>query len=639
MKGNQDIKNISTTKTDQDLKSKIAELSVLYEIANLSFEGSLEDFTEEAMKKAKRLFAIYGFALLKGKSEERTTIACERFWDEKDVKEKIEENKDNQFIYHLGEDGDMGIIFMEQREKIEFSERRLYTIFGKQVEDGLALAESIRERQKAEEKELLLENMKDQVWYLKDPETYGRVNEAHADFLGVGKSEIENKNLYEIMSSKKEAKPLIEGNKKVFEEKATIKTEEWVQNGEGEKRLLSITKTPKMVDGKVKYVICSARDITERKEAEKHLEQSKNKIERLDEIGAEIQTCDSEEEVYSLAVKAAEDILDFDICSFDAVEGDMFLKKEISSSTPEDGYTDRRIKEGGLDSRTYLNQESYLVDDLSGDKDAKPVKSEYRSALSVPVGEYGVFQAVSKETGHFEESDLNTAKLLISHVREALDRIQVKKREEFLHSLLRHDVGNKNKIVKGYLKLMKDHDLPDEVKDFVEKSEHVVEESTEIIEKTRKLKKIEEEENIGEVNLNSVLDKVLSDHQDQLEDKGIKLDIEDSDHKVKGGPLLEGLFSNLVSNAVNHSDCDEIRIASQTEDDECVVTVEDNGVGIPDEMKEKIFEKGFKKGDNAGTGLGLYMIKEIAKSYDGSVEVKDSNFGGARFEIHLERLQ
>ncbi|MFP4185363.1 MAG: MASE3 domain-containing protein [Thermoplasmata archaeon] len=216
-------------------------------------------------------------------------------------------------------------------------------------------------------------------------------------------------------------------------------------------------------------------------------------------------------------------------------------------------------------------------------------------------------------------------------------RKKAEEREEFLHSLLRHDVGNKNQIVKGYLELMKGYDLPDEVKDFLKKSIHTVDESSEIIERVRTLREIEKEEEIYEVNLNSVLDKVLSEHQDQLDERGIKSNIIDCGCIVKGGSLLKTLFSNLINNAVQHSDCEKIRIKAECKGDGCIVTVEDDGEGIPDELKGKVFEKGFKRGKKAGTGLGLYMVKEIVESYGGNVSVKDSELGGARFDVKLKR--
>ncbi len=389
---------------------------------------------------------------------------------------------------------------------------------------------------------------------------------------------------------------------------------------EGEKRVLSI-----------------ARDITDRKKAEERIEENKDKLERLHEISAELQACQSEEEVYSFAVQAAEDILEFDICGFDAVEGDMFVTKGISSGTPEDGHTERRVDEGGLDRKTYLNQESYLVDDLFADKDAKPVDDDYRSAISVPVGDDGIFQAVSKEPGHFDEEDLRMVELLASHVSEALQRIQVKEREEFLHSLLRHDVGNKAQIIQGYLDLMKDADSSEESETYRTKAKNSLNEAQKIIEKIRKLRKIDEEDESSETDLNTVIDRVGLENMAQLKDEGIKIDISGCDCRVKGGPLLEELFSNLIENSIRHSNCDRVRVSSQAEEDECVVTVEDDGKGIADEAKDKVFEKGFKAGENGGTGLGLYMAKEIARSYGGKVEVGDSEMGGARFDVHLKK--
>lgn len=134
------------------------------------------------------------------------------------------------------------------------------------VTEVIGAWQDITERKKAEEeRNLLLENTEEQVWYLKDPKTYGRANQAHADFLGREISEIENTNLSEISNNESEAQKCIAGNEEVFESSEPIESEEWVENGEGEKRLLSINKYPKLEAGEVKYVICTAHDITERR--------------------------------------------------------------------------------------------------------------------------------------------------------------------------------------------------------------------------------------------------------------------------------------------------------------------------------------------------------------------------------------
>ncbi len=56
-----------------------------------------------------------------------------------------------------------------------------------------------------------------------------------------------------------------------------------------------------------------------------------------------------------------------------------------------------------------------------------------------------------------------------------------------------------------------------------------------------------------------------------------------------------------------------------------------------DELKKIIFEKNSRKGRFAGTGLGMYIARKIANSLEGDILVKDSEFGGARFDVYLKK--
>jgi len=140
------------------------------------------------------------------------------------------------------------------------------------IKTHLKLHETKKElKKKNEQQDILLENIDTQIWYLEDKFSYGKVNKSHADFLGYKKEELENKSYTEFLDAK-EAKVCIISNEKVFEKKEKIKTEEWLKNSDGEKRLLSITKAPKLdEDGNVEYVVASAEDITERKREEEKI--------------------------------------------------------------------------------------------------------------------------------------------------------------------------------------------------------------------------------------------------------------------------------------------------------------------------------------------------------------------------------
>ncbi|MEF8832188.1 MAG: PAS domain S-box protein [Candidatus Thermoplasmatota archaeon] len=516
---------------------------------------------------------------------------------------------------------------------------------------AVGIHEDITDRKRSEQKlkkreekyRTIFESANDAIFIVKK-DRYIDCNEKALEMFECDREDIIGKSPYEF-SPEKQPDGSDSREKAMEKINSALKGEpqnfEWVHTTKaGESFHADITVTKYMVDDE-KFVMGIVRDITEWKEAQELIEENKEKLEKLQEISTKLEGYKSEEEVYSFAIKAAEDILEFDICEINVLEDDKMRHVVRSHAFPEEGSSKLNPLpiDDSVAGKTYLKNSSFLVKDIQKHEEANPTLEEFKSAISVPLGDYGVFQALSTEVNHFDEEDLRMAELLMGHVSEALKRVQAKEKEKFLHSLLRHDVGNKNQIIRGYLEMMKKHDIPDELKKLVDKAEVAARNSREIIDKVRKLRKIEKEKKISKVHLSSVIDKVLSGHQNQLERRGINIDLSKCDCKVMGGALLEELFSNLIKNSIQHSNCDGIRINSQIEENKCLVTVEDDGVGISDEMKDKIFEKGFKDGESSGTGLGLYMVKEIAESYGGSVEVKDSEMGGARFDIALEKAE
>lgn len=223
---------------------------------------------------------------------------------------------------------------------------------------------------------------------------------------------------------------------------------------------------------------------------------------------------------------------------------------------------------------------------------------------------------------------------LIAVIRDVTDKKEARERKKFLHTMLRHDVGNKIQTTKGYLKLLEDKYEDDEL---VYKMMRAINEAQDIIEKVEKLRRVEEEETIRDVYIESLISEVLEKFEPHLEEIDIDLEMKKERFKVKGGPLLEALFSNLIENSLKHSGCDKISIKVLSEGEDALIIFEDDGIGIPDEKKKKILEKGFKSGEKGGSGLGMYLVKEIVDNYEGVLEIKDSELGGARFDIHLKR--
>ena len=104
--------------------------------------------------------------------------------------------------------------------------------------------------------------------------------------------------------------------------------------------------------------------------------------------------------------------------------------------------------------------------------------------------------------------------------------------------------------------------------------------------------------------------------------------------EVYADPLLEKVFYNLVENAVRYAGpSPEIRFFTQEDPGRLLLICEDNGPGVPDENKEKIFTRGFGK----NTGLGLFLIREILAMTGISIRENGTVGKGSRFEIAVPR--
>ena len=105
--------------------------------------------------------------------------------------------------------------------------------------------------------------------------------------------------------------------------------------------------------------------------------------------------------------------------------------------------------------------------------------------------------------------------------------------------------------------------------------------------------------------------------------------------------VLEDLVYNLVENAIkyNHSG-GQVTVTADRKEKHVYLSVEDTGAGIPDELKERVFEPFFRVDKSrsrelGGVGLGLALVREIVRVHDGSITVKSNPSGGTIFEVVL----
>ncbi|MCK4410912.1 diguanylate cyclase, partial [Candidatus Bipolaricaulota bacterium] len=167
------------------------------------------------------------------------------------------------------------------------------------------------------------------------------------------------------------------------------------------------------------------RDISERKRAEEFLQQTTDRIERLHEIAHDLEACEDEDQVYRLTVEAAERTLSFSVCTLDIVEQDRLVVKATSSASPPEASQESKLNEGGLAAQTYRTKQTTVFGRIEDVPEATPVREDIRSGISAPVGDIGVFQAISTEPDAFTKNDARMIDLLLGHAYEAIRRIRL----------------------------------------------------------------------------------------------------------------------------------------------------------------------------------------------------------------------
>ena len=147
------------------------------------------------------------------------------------------------------------------------------------------------------------------------------------------------------------------------------------------------------------------------------------------------------------------------------------------------------------------------------------------------------------------------------------------------------------------------------------------------------------------VNLDDIIDSVVIDRQPAAESKGMVIENGiDREIKIYGNPsLLESVFYNLIDNAIAYSGGSKIRLVIEyCLNDKIVLSVSDNGCGIPPEHLERVFERFYRidKGRSraaGGTGLGLSIVKNAVKIHGGNIVAENLRTGGLSFRITLPK--
>lgn len=223
-------------------------------------------------------------------------------------------------------------------------------------------------------------------------------------------------------------------------------------------------------------------------------------------------------------------------------------------------------------------------------------------------------------------------------------RLQDQKKN-FLMSVT-HELKSPLASIKLLLQTIQKRDLTkQQVHDFINKSLLDIERLDDMVENMLLASKIDNRSYTfpkAQFNLSALVDSVVNrlqlnkcDLTQQLINAEIEPKIEITGDKF----ALTSVVTNLLENAIKYSGpCEVVDVKLYSRDSKIFLEVADHGIGIADAEKPRIFDRFYRVGseetrNTKGTGLGLYIVKEVLNQHEASISVKDNAPTGSVFEV------
>jgi two-component system sensor histidine kinase CreC len=267
----------------------------------------------------------------------------------------------------------------------------------------------------------------------------------------------------------------------------------------------------------------------------------------------------------------------------------------------------------------------------------RPIDRLARYADGIRLGKRPPFPRL----GRTEIADLGLA---LRRMQEALEGRQYA--EEYVQTLT-HELKSPLSAIRGAAELLQEEMPPQQQARFIANIRTEAERIARIVDRMLDLARLEnrrEKPEMEPVELDAMVRTVAESHEPLLAGKNVRMEIAVPDRlTLNGNPfLLHQALENLVHNAIEFSPTGgTVKVEVTADRDRATIAITDEGPGIPGYALYRIFDRFYSLGrpdtGKKSTGLGLNLVREVAKSHGGTIRVVNRPEGGALAELMLPR--
>lgn len=317
----------------------------------------------------------------------------------------------------------------------------------------------------------------------------------------------------------------------------------------------------------------------------------------------------------------------------------------------------------GVVGNCFVQKKPILVQDTSVYSDYVVDDVQRNSELSVPIMSdgkvIGVIDSEHSQRGFFKERHVQAFTIIASfcgikiteyNARESMKqaKIAIEETEKYkeLDELknrfitnISHDLKTPLSLIKGPAVQISEQSNDLKIRKLAQYILKNADHLLNVVNQLLQLNRIDKGLNelyVEQINITALIQKIISQYEGLVISKNINLIVTSEPIQISTDAFrLEQIIHNLLNNAFRYSPVNsEIRLSASIEIGNILkIVVEDNGAGIADEVKEKIFDRFFKVDVNnhVGTGIGLSLVREYSKAIGGNIQLDNTYANGARF--------